>query len=110
MSDGWVEYDDGEIIITEEAPDHVFEFFEKNGDYARALVNFRVTCIAAGYDGQEDKPEPYEWRELKETHIDKMKDAVQAGDIEAAQKHLTFAQSFKKTGKTVSAVLRGSHE
>jgi hypothetical protein len=106
MTDEWVEYDDGEVIITEDAPDRVWELIENESEYTRAMLNFHIACEAIGYDTFERVPEPHEWRDLRDKHMGQMKEAVRDGDIETAQEELKYAELIAKSGRRVSEALK----
>ena len=110
MSDEWVKMDGDQIVILESAPDHIHEFFESDHEYAEALLNFHITCEAIGYDTYENTPEPHEWRDLKEQHMDSMVWAVREGDINTAQEELKHAELIEDVGKAVSAALMGDEQ
>lgn len=107
----WVYFEGEELVITEDAPDHVHDFIDNTGEeYASALLNFHIACVAAGYDTFENAPEPHQWRDLVDKHMDNMIDAVEEGDLETAQEQLKIARSFESTGQRVSEALLGSGE
>jgi len=105
MNDEWLQIDDGKVTIRESAPDHVHEFFDADPEYAKALLNFHIACVAIGYDTYENTPEPHEWRDLKEQHMDNMVWAVREGDIDTAQEELRHAELIEESGKAVSEAL-----
>ena len=86
-----VEFEDGELVIYESAPDHVIEFFEDGGEFAEALFNF---AVVADQSDIED-PKSHKAREYAEDYRERVFDAVDNGDIEAAQEHLQMARLFE---------------
>lgn len=110
MSDEWLEINDGGVTILESAPEHVHEFFEADPEYAEALLNFHFACEVIGYDTHENTPEPHEWRDLKEQHMDNMVWAVREGDLDTAQEELKHAELIEDAGQDVSDVLIGGVE
>lgn len=84
--------EDGEIIITDEAPDYVLEWIDHLGDNAETMLNYLLTL-------EIDDKDPLEYdvvdaKELAEDHKEQMEVAVADGDIEAAQHHQTLAEQY----------------
>jgi len=104
MSDKWLKVEGDEVVILKSAPQHIHDFFESDHEYAEALLNFHIACESIGYD---DTPEPYEWRDLKQQHTDKMVEFVRGGELEAAQEQLDYAELIENVGKRVSKALSG---
>jgi hypothetical protein len=88
-----IHYKDGEIVITEDAPDYVHEWLESLGDDAGNVLNFLITLEIDDKDALEY--DIIDGRELAESHRDQMEQAVKDGDIESAQHHQTLANLYQ---------------
>ena len=106
MSADWIKIENGNIVITEDAPERVHDLFEEQPEYTKAMLNFNIACEAIGYDTFERVPEPHEWRDLRDKHMGQMKEAVREGDIETAQDELKYAELIAKAGKRVTESLK----
>lgn len=89
-----VEYDheEGTVTVTDAAPDELLARIEQNPEYFEAVINFHMTAKAADVENAE----PYEALDYAQTHEQRVFDAVENGDLEAAQEHLKLCEMFQK--------------
>jgi len=96
--------DDG-VYIHEDAPDDFVEWYDNNTELADSLVEFAFAAMASDYE--TDGMDPTKWRRYAEREKEAMERAVDAGDIEAAQKHKTLSESFETAGERYRDALLG---
>jgi len=91
----WGFFDEnGDFVITADAPEHVKSFFDEDHRHAELVIQWGITLERAGHEPEDW--ELAEYQDLVDYHLSKQDEAVENGDIETAQEHQHYAQEFDR--------------
>jgi len=108
----YLEYDDEneEVTVLESAPDDIHNAVDNDPEYFGAYLNYAITLAACGYDSLEDAPDTDELRDAAGEEYQRMRDAVDDGDIEAAQEAKHRAEMLVEADQRLSESVGVSYE